>query len=225
VTFYAAKGSQRWLQIAVHKSPQALDSALRQAGVIGDLATVRWVSPDAKDGFVEYRDGAALEALEIDQPLARSLADFWPSGGPVWDGLGVCSDGCKVLVEAKAHIAEAASPASKASEASLARIEAALHEARAWYAPRAGAAWSKALYQYANRLAFHYFLFKVNNVPSRLVFLDFCNAEDVGGPDCIDKWKGATEMIHALLGLPKDLRSKGVFHAYVDVRELQSLAH
>jgi hypothetical protein len=200
-----------------------LDEALSEAGAIGPSATVRWVSPLAEQGFAELRDDAALAALGLGSLPVREWATYWPNGGPAWDALGVSTDGHHVLLEAKAHIAEAASPPSKASPESLERIEAALAEARAWYAPRSKAVWSKALYQYANRLAFHYFLAKVNGKSSRLVFLDFCNDEEMSGPDCSDKWKGATEMMHALLGLPRDLTDKGVFHAYVDVHRLREL--
>jgi hypothetical protein len=153
---------------------------------------------------------------------SRTLADFWPRGGPVWDALGVSKAGRIILVEAKAHIAEAASPASSATEASLVHIRRSLAEARSHYAPRAKAEWSGPLYQYANRLAFHYFLAVVNGLPSRLVFLDFYNAEDVQGPESVLEWHGANRLIHALLGLPPDLTKHGVFHAFVDARVVAS---
>ena len=62
----------------------------------------------------------------------------------------------------------------------------------------------------------------LNGLPSKLIFLDFCNATDVNGPESADEWRGATRLIHALLGLPADLTGRGVFHAYVDVRQIQS---
>jgi hypothetical protein len=136
--------------------------------------------------------------------------------------LGVSKAGRIILVEAKAHIAEAASPASSATEASLVHIRRSLAEARSHYAPRAKAEWSGPLYQYANRLAFHYFLAVVNGLPSRLVFLDFYNAEDVQGPESVLEWHGANRLIHALLGLPPDLTKHGVFHAFVDARVVAS---
>jgi hypothetical protein len=219
---FAHAGSQRWLQIAVTIAPALLDAALQRAGAIGPGETVDWRSPRACEGFCEYRDSAALRCIDIEALPNRSLAEFWPPRGPVWDALGVSSGGAKILVEAKAHIAEAASPSSKASPSSLAHIRRSLEEARAFYAPRAKAEWSGSLYQYANRLAYHYLLNRLNGISSRLVFLDFCNATDVKGPESEAEWKGATELIHALLGLPSDLRSRGVYHAYVDVPEIQS---
>lgn len=121
-------------------------------------------------------------------------------------------------MEAKAHIPEAASPPSQASEGSLKLIRASLAEARRYYAPKAKADWSGNLYQYANRLAFQYLFSKLNGLDSRLVFLDFYNAADVTGPESEAEWRGATRLIHALLGLPADLTKHGVFHAYVNAK-------
>lgn len=217
---YAARGSQRWLQIAVNETPGLLQRALAEAGALQPGEEVEWKSPRAKSDFEEYRDGAALRLLGIQSLPVRSLEQFWPKRGPVWDALGVSSTGKLLLVEAKAHIAEAASPASRASARSLEHIERALAEARSHYAPRATAQWSGLLYQYANRLAFQYLLKAVNGLDSCLLFLDFCNASDVNGPPSPAEWRGATELIHALLGLPRDLSQYGVFHGYVDVRQI-----
>jgi hypothetical protein len=220
---YAAAGSQRWLQFAVNQTPELLDSALRRAGAISRRDSVEWRSPLVSDGFCECRDGEALRRLGLDMLPNRKLADFWPNRGPVWDALGVSKQGLRILVEAKAHIPEAVSPPSKANDAALAVIRASLDEARRFYAPRSKADWSSVFYQYANRLAFHYFLSRTNDVASRLVFLDFCNATDMGGPETEAEWRGATRLIHAQLGLPADLSEHGVFHAYLDVRHLTDL--
>ena len=132
------------------------------------------------------------------------------------------SAGTRILVEAKAHIPEAASPPSLASEASLVHIRQSLAEARKFYAPKAKADWSGNLYQYANRLAFQYLLNHLNALPCKLIFLDFLNANEMSGPESCLEWKGATRLIHALLGLPPDLSIHGVYHAYLDVRDLET---
>lgn len=217
---FATRGSQRWLQIAVATAPELIEAAFAEVGAIGPTETIEWRSPRCETGFEEYRDAAAMRLLGIETLPKRALQDFWPAGGPVWDALGISSAGTRILVEAKAHIAEAASPASKASELSLAHIRRSLAEARAHYSPRARADWSGSLYQYGNRLAFQYLLNVLNGVQSRLVFLNFCNAPDVRSPESRQEWEGAIELIHALLGLPSDLRKNGVYHAYVDVRRL-----
>lgn len=223
MTPFAIAGSQRWLQVAVSRAPDQIDRALRRAGAIGDDDVVQWRSPVAANAFAECRDGEVLRALDVETLPARSLSEFWPRRGPVWDALGKSDAGLLILVEAKAHIPEAASPPSKASDASLALIRKSLDEARSFYAPGAKAEWAGALYQYANRLAFHYFFAHVNRLPTRLVFLDFYCAADVSGPETEDEWRGATRLIHALLGLPADLRKHGVFHAYMDARQIAAL--
>lgn len=217
---YASMGSQRWLQVAVAECPDILNSALQEAGAVEAGDNVNWKSPIACTRFEEYRDGAALRLLGIERLHRRELQDFWPNGGPVWDGLAVSNSGRMLLLEAKAHIAEAASPPSRASAASLDRIRRSLGEARQHYSPRATADWSGHLYQYGNRLAFQYLLKAVNGLDSRLVFLHFCGAPDVRSPESPKEWEGAIELIHALLGLPSDLRKHGVHHAYVDVRDM-----
>jgi hypothetical protein len=40
------------------------------------------------------------------------------------------------------------------------------------------------------------------------------------GPETELEWKGATRLIHAQLGLPADLTGFGVYHAYLDARQL-----
>ena len=77
----------------------------------------------------------------------------------------------------------------------------------------------KAL-QYANRLAHQYYLRKLNNIPSILVFLYFINATEMDGPSSMLEWEGATRLLHAVLGLPKDLKRHDVYQAYIDVNEL-----
>jgi hypothetical protein len=149
------------------------------------------------------------------------LRDFWPRRGPVWDAIGSTSAGTSIFVEAKAHIPEAASPGSRATPASLRLISQSLREARRSYAPKATSEWDVTFYQYANRLAHHYFLTTVNRLPSVLVFVYFLNAPGMDGPASEMEWKGAIRLLHAALGLPKRLEQRGVFDAFVDVRELE----
>jgi hypothetical protein len=56
---------------------------------------------------------------------------------------------------------------------------------------------------------------------SILVFLYFLNADDMLGPMSEEEWHGAVRLIHAVLGLPKALRSHGIFDAFLDTRLLQ----
>jgi len=62
----------------------------------------------------------------------------------------------------------------------------------------------------------------VNGLASTLIFLYFVNADDMLGPMSEEEWHGAVRLIHAVLGLPKDLKRYGVFDTFLDVRFLQS---
>ena len=81
--------------------------------------------------------------------------------------------------------------------------------------------WSGLFYQYANRLAYQYFLRQANGIPSTLAFLYFVNADDMLGPMSEEEWHGAARLIRAVLGVPKDLKQYGVFDVFVDARLLQ----
>jgi hypothetical protein len=170
--------------------------------------------------FREYRDHEALKKAGITE-LKRPLDSFWPRRGPVWDAIATTSEGGSLFIEAKAHIPEAVSPATRASPESRRLIEQSLTEARRIYAPRAGAVWSGSFYQFANRLAHQYFLRELNGIRSTLVFLYFLNADDMLGPTSEEEWKGASRLIHAVLGVPKDLTSHNVCDVFLDTRLLQ----
>lgn len=135
---FASAGSQRWLQIAVNKKPQLLESALRRSGAIGRKS---FDYLDVSDNFREYRDNVALSKVGIAN-LKKPLEEFWPGRGPVRDALGTAADQLTIFIEAKAHIPEAASPATKASAESFELIERSLGDARRFYAPKARAIWT-----------------------------------------------------------------------------------
>jgi len=153
MTEFAGAGSQRWLQVAINRKPELLLGAIRRSGAIARRTSVTWNSPLADDSFREYRDSAALKKAGIAE-LRKPLHSFWPARGPMWDAIGITSEGSPLFIEAKAHIPEAASPATKASPESRRLIDQSLAKARQSYAPRARADWSTLFYQYANRLAY-----------------------------------------------------------------------
>jgi hypothetical protein len=203
------KGSQRWLQWLVNDARALLD---QQIG----LGPIDWRSPLRADAYAEYRDQAFLDLLGISL-LTRSLASFWPRGGPQWDGLGLAASGEVILVEAKAHLNELASPASAASESSLLQIQASLAETAQGLGVPAGADWSAQFYQYANRLAHAYLLDRLNGIPTRLVFLYFIGDGDVRGPDTRAEWDAEIHKVHAALGL--SATPSFVTDVFLDVRE------
>jgi len=213
-------GSQKLLQKVVKHYPELLQRALVGSEALKDSETVTWTSPLESEQYKEYRDQAALEKIGAKKFIKYPLNKFWPQRGPVWDATGITSGGRPILLEAKAHIPEAASPASAATPKSMRLIQASLAESRKYYAPKSTAVWSGTFYQYANRLAHQYYLRKLNNIPSILVFLYFINATEMEGPSSILEWEGATRLLHAVLGLPKSLKRYDVYHAYIDVNEL-----
>jgi hypothetical protein len=179
-----------------------------------------WHSPLLAESHREYRDGAAVRALGLETRIISPLTRFWPARGPVWDALGRSSEGRPVLVEAKAHIPEAVSREKATAASSKKLIGTALALARAHYTRKNNEDWSSPFYQYANRLAFHYWLREENEIESTLVFLCFTNAVDMEGPKTKQEWQGAIRLIHAVLGLPADLTTFGVHHAFLDARQL-----
>lgn len=217
-------GSQRLLQLAVNKRPEIVRSALRKSGALGRGEAIEWLSPLEADGYAEYKDGEAQRRLRIKAHLKVPLYDFWPRRGAVWDALAIAGENRPLLIEAKAHIREVASPGSKAGPSSMVLIEKSLRATRRYFAPRSKADWTGTFYQYANRLAYQYYLRVLNGIESSLVFIDFTNAVDMDGPSTAAEWRGATRLIHAVLGLPADLTRFFVYHAYIDARELMDIS-
>ncbi len=212
----ASRGSQKWLQIGVNQYPEILNSAICASAKLPVGTKINWLSPLAAENYAEYRDQAFINRLGL-KLRNRPLMDFWPPRGPMWDGLAVTSTGEVLLVEAKAHIPEMVSPASKASPASLQLIEEGLAETRAALAPRTTVTWSGTFYQYSNRLAHLYFLRTLNNEKVRLVFLYFVGDADVSGPKSRAEWEGAIQVTEAYLGLGRHKLSSYVHHAFVDL--------
>ena len=101
----AQRGSQRWLQIAVNRCPEVINSTIVNELGLCSSEKIEWLSPLECDGFVEYRDEQFIKRLgeSLDK---RPLKDFWPNSGPRWDGLALTSSGCLLLLEAKANIPE-----------------------------------------------------------------------------------------------------------------------
>jgi hypothetical protein len=221
---FAAKGSRRWLQIAVNRRPEVLDEPLRAAAKLPPNAAITWLSPVEAEGFVEYCDQPTFDRLGIHLPN-RPLDDFWPARGPRWDGLARASTGDVFLLEAKAHIGEMVSGASRASEAPRAKIAESLREVQRAIAPGADEVdWTGRFYQYANRLAHLHFLREQNGIPAHLVLVYFLNAADVGGPTERAEYEGASKVIEHYLGVRRSKISRYVHKIFVDVNTLPHAA-
>ena len=133
----AFAGSQRHLQTWVNNRADELNAA-----VIDGLAippgegSINWLSSIAANRFAEYRGGAILTALGL-AAHRTALTQFWPKGGPVWDGLATvsapgASEDVYLLVEAKSYPGEVYGSGCKATAPSRRTIEAALDAASAW---------------------------------------------------------------------------------------------
>lgn len=221
----AAAGSQRWLQLAVNLQPGLIDAPLTAGLGAQEHSPLEWLCPLSAGGYKEYGDLAALKALGVPTPVQHSLADFWPRRGPVWDGLARTAKGDLILLEAKASVPELASGRSQAGPESLNKITQRLIEVREYLAPRSTTDWSHTFYPYANRLAFLYFLRRMNKLPAHLVFVYFVNAHDVNGPASQTEWEAALTLMYAALGLPKRHRLSPFIHnVFIDAGAVQRVA-
>jgi hypothetical protein len=217
------KGSQYFLRYAVNKKRELLLTALLESGATGRREDITWHSPlenDRLGKYREYKDGAAIRLIGLDKKLSAPLAKFWPSRGPVWDALGTGTNGRPILLEAKAHIPEAVSRIKAASKSSIELINKGLALARSRYTRKSQVDWSAPFYQYANRLAYQFWMREQNGNRSSLVFLYFLNAKQMKGPATRQEWLGVARLIHSVLGLPADLRHFGVYDAFLDARQL-----
>jgi hypothetical protein len=220
---FAKKGSQRWLQVAVDRLPEALNAPIRAALSRPGVA-IEWISPLRAQSFQEYRDQDVMSRCQIDLKH-RMLSDFWPAGGPMWDGLARCGDDV-ILLEAKAHIPEIVSPRTRASEPARGRIRKSMEDAQRSLSPKSlgWVDWTGTFYQYANRVAHLQFLREHNKIRAHLVNVYFINATDVGGPSNADEWKGAIKVVKAYLGLGRTRMSKYMHDVFIDVTPLVPLA-
>ncbi len=218
----ANKGSQKWLQVLVNSVSSEINDVLATELKLAPDERVQWLSPLANDDYAEYSDAEFIQQLGINLPYL-SLNAFWPNRGPVWDGLAQTSQGKAIIVEAKAHIPEMISPPSGAkSPSSLSKIHRGLNDTKTFLGVRSPADWSSTFYQYANRLAHLYLLRELNGIDAYLVFVYFVSAKDVDGPETVDEWHGAIQVLEGAIGIPKRHKySDFVIHAFVDVERLR----
>lgn len=200
----------------VRDYPNLLDTAIADAFGWRDTM-IEWRSPCQNDDYAEYYDEAFLNRLGVGD-LTMPLAEFWPRGGPRWDGLARTTDGKLILVEAKAHIDEAVDYRSKASPATLRKIEERLDEAKSAFRASKNACWPTPFYQMANRLAHLYYLARINGKDAYLVFIYFANAPDVPEPASCEEWRGAVRLAYKCLGLKDSRLTRRVTTIIVDLQ-------
>ena len=215
----AAKGSQKWIQKLINEKPDLLTSPIGTQLDLPGTEIITWLSPIADDEYSEYQDQAFLDLLGI--KLSKvSLSDFWPSRGPVWDGLGKSDTGRVFLVEAKSHIAEVLSPKTGAGVKSLRQIKKSLNETKTFLHSNSDHDWTTTFYQYTNRLAHLYLLRALNEVPAYLVFVYFVNDKDMNGPKSVDEWIGALSLLKSYLGVTRHRLDKYIAEIFIDVKDI-----
>ncbi len=192
--------SEHWLRVAVNEATDDLNAQLIQAFGWSPVETIRWLSPLRDDDFAEYYDQAFLDRVGLFD-LAVPLAEFWPNGGPRWDGLARTEGGKVILVEAKAYIEEMVDYESNAGPKSRARILDSLSKAKYASGAAEKARWDAPFYQMGNRLAHLHFLLNLNQIAAYLAFLAFADAPDVPQPCTVEQWEGAHRLSRKCLGL------------------------
>lgn len=212
------KGSLKWIQHVVNDCPDVLSNTVIDAIGVDKEQPVEWLSPKADDDYSEYRDQDFLDLLGI-KLSETSFNDFWPKRGPQWDALGRIEDKAYFLVEAKAHVSEIISSSQAKSAKSKALINNSLDETRKYLKLNPNIDLSKGFYQYSNRLAHLYLLRKLNNIPAYLIFVYFTN-DHTHVPTTRDEWKGALQLMYAILGTHKHKLSKYVIDVFIDVEDL-----
>jgi hypothetical protein len=195
----AYAGSQRQIQTYVNERTYALNSGIAQSLSWYGLneEEIHWVSPLAADSYSEYQDSEFLERVGLG-PLTQRLREFWPRGGPCWDGLARIEGGC-LLVEAKSHVPEVYGGGCGASPKSMAKIQVALGATKAWLGVSPNVDWTGSLYQSANRYACLYFLREIALVQAFLVNVYF--VDDPRTPTTRGDWEAANERVDRELGL------------------------
>ena len=225
----APRGSQHWLQIAVNQCPEVIDNAIVNALGIPQGESIRWLSPLKRDDppFKEYRDEEFLQQLNI-KLERKPLADFWPRGGPQWDGLArTIGDRC-ILVEAKANIPEFDSIPSAASSRSRVKIQQALDDTKKFLRAGKRADWTTCFYQYANRLAHLYLLRELNKLDAALVFVYFVGDTTVPGrkPVSREGWEAANDLAlnHLAVRPNAPWMKQNVFDVFINVDDLRHIS-
>jgi hypothetical protein len=197
----AFAGSRRQIQHYVNEQQGVLDRAISAA--LSLPLPNRWASPLRSDGYREYKDSAFLRVLRLDRARTE-LSRFWPSGGPVWDALGIVNGASQgvLLLEAKSHVPEiSGSGCGAEADRSIKKIETSLAMTKRWLEVSSGADWKGELYQAANRLAHLYFFREILHIDAWLVNVYF--TADPHSPTSQAEWDVAVPDVKEALGISK----------------------
>jgi hypothetical protein len=214
----AKRGSQMWLQRLVNESYELINRELSTSVPDINSDWIHWLSPVTEDKYAEYRDKAFIQRVQIGLHQV-ALKEFWPRGGPVWDGLAKAGPHI-FLIEAKAHIPELNSSPMKASQKSAEQIARSLQATKDYLGSGSHVDWSSCFYQYTNRLAHLYLLRTLNDIEAWLINIYFVGDEDMDGPRSVEEWNGAIRLMKSHLGLGRHSLRNFDISLFFDVREL-----
>lgn len=226
----AFKGSMLQLQLYVNRYPELLEAVLAQSGLTSNVTSqVKWVSPLKTDGYREHQDAAFLEMLGLGKH-STDLAEFWPSGGPCWDALGLArndrGEQVVLLVEAKSYPEEVTSSFGAKAETSISKINSALSMTADWLGlDVVPPILTTGRYQAANRLAHHYFLSELCDLNSALVFVCFTDdpTHSAGRAVGIQAWMKENEHLWKDMGLgTAPLNTHFIYLPGIDPRSVAS---
>lgn len=181
------KGSAKWIETMVNEHQSELNKAI-------GILDIEWISPIKAKNNREYRfdqDEFLAELCSRDINLKKEFLfknkldnknGFWPidGGGGHWDAIGVAENKL-ILVEAKAHENESITrnikknPSAKSlvnDEIINQSFEKIMSDFKIDKSKTIG--WLDKYYQIANRIAFWYFLNKLN-IKTELIFIYFTN--------------------------------------------------
>jgi len=221
----AARGSQYILQNYIMFDQEKLNNViLNSCPTLKNwlLNSPYWVSPRMRDNFEEYQDRKFLDKVNLSDSYPQ-LKQFWPNGGPVWDGLATVSGMNRekgvILVEAKSHLGEVINLnySCRASPKSRTRIDSSLNVVKSALGVREQVDWLGDVYQHANRIAHLYFLRFIAKIPSWLIFLYFVGDKEQNGPDTRSGYTETLTIVNAKLGLPdKHMLSEYMANVFIE---------
>jgi len=213
------KGSLKDLQLLINQCPDLIYYNIIHTYLYFSKDKIVWLSPLKNDNFSEYNDMSFIELLGLTPNFL--LYQFWPTGGPHWDGLGISKN--KVfLLEAKANIPEIVTDPSRASNPTSNKlIQKSLLEVKSFLNIKNDIDWSGKFYQYTNRIAHLYYLRVLNGIDAYLVNIYFLNDKDVNGPKTKEEWQSAITVMKKYLGVGKNKLSKYMLDVFIDVNEMK----
>jgi hypothetical protein len=215
----AEKGSQKWLQILINDYPSEIFKKIGPRIGIEKEKYLKWLSPLEKDNYKEYSDELFLKILNLNLNSVP-LLDFWPKGGPVWDGLGRTINEDLLLIEAKSHIGELISHLRATDPDSVDKISKSLAKTKRFLRSKSKLDWSSFFYQYTNRLAHLYLLRELNGQKAYLIFIYFLKDKLMSGPNSQEEWEAALNLQKNLLGITNHRLSKFVLEIFIDVTQM-----